>query len=390
MKALCAWVRRWWLFGKSDGVPVSTPCKPSGPYGPKLAPVELRIHGTGGSSAADLLDVSSERHVVRVADGPTSAFHARRDDRNVEGYVWGRLTSLALLQPLWLFLLPFTFLNVAGFMHRNRHGKITERTIRHLILIIGYTLTASWALWMSVICIDQLGHQWLPENQDVVANVVIALRAAILIIPVFFVLRRSWSRDGRGGAFSRLGESSKPTRGGRIALALKVLLGALAVGIVLYLFKLDKDSADAAMLLGGLLALALFGALFAIARHATEDFEEVRPPCLGPDGKEVDPPPEQAFARLPKFSLGQRGMWEQFSQNPSMPRKVAWHSLIGVTVVVGMFLWANAIKGEGCIYWVTPLSWDFARQPMNAAAPPFVSTGGGAAHGVTLNPNLIL
>jgi hypothetical protein len=46
--------------------------------------------------------------------------------------------------------------------------------------------------------------------------------------------------------------------------------------------------------------------------------------------------------------------------------------------------------GEGCIYWVTPLSWDFARQPMNAAAPPFVSTGGGAAHGVTLNPNLIL
>ena len=172
-----------------------------------------------------------------------------------------------------------------------------------------------------------------------------ALRAAILIIPVFFVLRRSWTRDGRGGALSRLGESSKPTRGGRIALALKVLLGALVVGIVLYLFKLDKDSADAALLLGGLLALVLSGALFAIARHATEDFEEVRPPRLGPDGKEVDPPPEQAFARLPKLSLGDRRMWEQFSQNPSMPRKVAWHSLIGVTVVVGMFLWANAIKG---------------------------------------------
>ncbi len=50
----------------------------------------------------------------------------------------------------------------------------------------------------------------------------------------------------------------------------------------------------------------------------------------------------------------------------------------------------RGLQGEGCIYWVTPLSWDFARQPMNAAAPPFVSTGGGAAHGVTLNPNLIL
>jgi len=32
-------------------------------------------------------------------------------------------------------------------------------------------------------------------------------------------------------------------------------------------------------------------------------------------------------------------------------------------------------QAEGCIYWVTPLSWDFARQPMNAAAPPDVSTG---------------
>jgi hypothetical protein len=30
---------------------------------------------------------------------------------------------------------------------------------------------------------------------------------------------------------------------------------------------------------------------------------------------------------------------------------------------------------KGAFYWVTPLSWDFARQPMNVAAPPDVSTG---------------
>jgi hypothetical protein len=343
MKALCAWVRQLWPFCKSVGVPASTPCKPAGPHGPRPTAVELRIHGTGGSSAADLLDVSSERHVVRVADGPTSAFHARRDDRNVEGYVWGRLTSLAPLQPLWLFLLPFTFLNVAGFMHRKSHGKLTERGIRHVILSIGYTLTASWALWASVVCIDQLAFQWLAKNPDLVANVVIALRAAILIIPIIWMLRSSGMGDGSGGALLRLGASSEPTRGGRIALALTILLGALGLGIVVYVFKLDKDSADSALLLGGLLALVLFGALFAIARHATEDFEEVRPPRLGQEGKEVDPPIEQAFARLPRFSLTDREMWEQYSQNPSMQRKVAWHSLVGVSVIVGMFLWASAI-----------------------------------------------
>jgi hypothetical protein len=106
---------------------------------------------------------------------------------------------------------------------------------------------------------------------------------------------------------------------------------------------LDKDSADAALLLGGLLALVFFSALFAIARHATNDFEEVRPPRLGQDGKEVDPPTTQALARLPQLSLNDRGMWEQYSQNPSMRRKVVWHSLLGVMVVLGMFLWANVI-----------------------------------------------
>ncbi len=48
-------------------------------------------------------------------------------------------------------------------------------------------------------------------------------------------------------------------------------------------------------------------------------------------------------------------------------------------------------KVKGAFIGLPPLSWDFARQPMNAAAPPDVSTpDGGAAHGVTLNPNLIL
>ncbi|MGI8709369.1 MAG: hypothetical protein ACR2LG_14415 [Actinomycetota bacterium] len=36
---------------------------------------------------------------------------------------------------------------------------------------------------------------------------------------------------------------------------------------------------------------------------------------------------------------------------------------------------------KGAFIGLPPLSWDFARQPMNAAAPPDVSTpGGGAAH----------
>ena len=51
-------------------------------------------------------------------------------------------------------------------------------------------------------------------------------------------------------------------------------------------------------------------------------------------------------------------------------------ALLGLLLVfvIGYFA-ALFPLAEGCIYWVTPLSWDFARQPMNAAAPPDVSTG---------------
>ena len=79
------------------------------------------------------------------------------------------------------------------------------------------------------------------------------------------------------------------------------------------------------------------------------------------------------FALLPALLSFYVGAEEE-----DLPRAPT-RALQGVLVVKGAFIG------------LPPLSWDFARQPMNAAAPPDVSTpGGGAAHGVTLNPNLIL
>jgi hypothetical protein len=81
---------------------------------------ELRIHGVGGSPGEKLLGVSGPDAAVVVGEGIDTVFlarrgEARRDEPPVEGYDWGGLTSGSVWQPLWVLLLPFTLVNVAGW-----------------------------------------------------------------------------------------------------------------------------------------------------------------------------------------------------------------------------------------------------------------------------------
>jgi hypothetical protein len=140
---------------------------------------ELRIHGVGGSPGETLLGLSRPDDAVVVGEGLGTVFLARREDdgRPVEGYDWGALTSSSALQPLWLLLLPFTLLNVAGWMHpafdRARWGRGAwwgqVGLIRGLVRVLGVLLTASWTLWVGVVAVDYLGYQWtrvLPSGPD--------------------------------------------------------------------------------------------------------------------------------------------------------------------------------------------------------------------------------
>lgn len=122
-------------------------------------PTELRIHGVGGSPGPRLLGLEHPEEVEIVAEGVGTAFWKRRGNDTIEGYDWGALTSGSALQPLWVLLLPFTLLNVAGWMHPPGSSMRT-RLIRGIVQVLSGLMTLSWVLWIAVVCVDLLGYQW--------------------------------------------------------------------------------------------------------------------------------------------------------------------------------------------------------------------------------------
>lgn len=156
--------------------------------------VELRIHGVGGATPHALLGARESEAVERVGAGPVSAFYRRRPNgipqpHPVEAYVWGGLTTQAATQPLWLLLLPFTLLNVAGFMPRSGRGTPVAGIIRRTIGLIAFTMTISWTLWAAA----TVGLSPWPANrwQRAAFGLVATLAVAVL---THFVARRT-SKD---------------------------------------------------------------------------------------------------------------------------------------------------------------------------------------------------
>lgn len=116
--------------------------------------VELRVHGVGGSTPEALLGVPHPSDTVLVAGDEAAGFYARNDDPDVEGYVWGRLTSGGIAQTFWIILLPFTFLNVGGWMYppSDRSRWLPARAVsRVLLATLGLLLTLNYLLWFFAI-----------------------------------------------------------------------------------------------------------------------------------------------------------------------------------------------------------------------------------------------
>jgi hypothetical protein len=120
---------------------------------------ELRVHGVGGTPPENLL---GEPSAVLVAGDQIAGFYRGSDRkvgeviRHVEAYSWGGLTSRSSSRAWWLLLLPFAFVNVAGWMQTERKpGGLMARLIRAMAL----TLTATYVLWISVLSLDMLAYQ---------------------------------------------------------------------------------------------------------------------------------------------------------------------------------------------------------------------------------------
>lgn len=128
--------------------------------------IELRIHGFGGSTVKEMLGRDPEPMPLKYDADQTSGFWSwshSKDGVERQAYLWGRYPAASL--GLWLALLPFTLVNVAGWTvgsgsrtgddrsMRRRWGAIVSRWA---VALLGVSLTAGWTLWMVLIVGDRL------------------------------------------------------------------------------------------------------------------------------------------------------------------------------------------------------------------------------------------
>jgi len=118
-----------------------------------LRVTELRVHGVGGATPADILGIPDPE---LVAGDRIAGFYrgVQVAGRQVEAYSWGGLTSRRATRALWLPMLPFALANLAGWMLRGRSG-----WPRGLLRLFGLALTVTYVAWTSVIVLDLIGYQ---------------------------------------------------------------------------------------------------------------------------------------------------------------------------------------------------------------------------------------
>lgn len=143
---------------------------------------ELRVHGVGGSHGPRMLGFDSKHDVVVVGEGVggTSVL-ARRNDPSVESYDWGDLTSGTGSKPFWVFLLPFTLINLAGWMHppEGRASPWLLRRIRDLVHLLSGLLTATYVFTFGIILVDIVGYQWTRRLAEPAQEIVWQQKAGV-------------------------------------------------------------------------------------------------------------------------------------------------------------------------------------------------------------------
>lgn len=137
---------------------------PSG--GDAMPRLELRVHGVRGSTPDELLGAAG---VERAAGDRLAGFWRSRSAPSApdrEAYVWGNLTTGRPSQALWLLLLPFALLNVAGWMIPPARtegggglGPARVAVARFLVRLLALLVTLQFVLWVGVVTMDMGAYQ---------------------------------------------------------------------------------------------------------------------------------------------------------------------------------------------------------------------------------------
>lgn len=147
---------------------------------PQVGVTEIRVHGVGGTAPEALLDQTGTRQVA--GDDTAGLFRGAIPDptRTVEAYSWGGLTARSRSRAFWVLLLPFSLINLAGWMVEPRplrdkepgedesdEGPIQVAVDRDfgtkvhetIVQLIAIATTAMYVMWTALITVNTLAFQ---------------------------------------------------------------------------------------------------------------------------------------------------------------------------------------------------------------------------------------
>ncbi|BEP14837.1 hypothetical protein acdb102_31480 [Acidothermaceae bacterium B102] len=144
----------------------------------------LRVHGVHGWSSEETLQ---SLDATQVAGDDLSGFYRRQGDVragdvhdgdrrepdgvSLESYSWGGFSSKAPVQALWLLLIPFTLVNLAGWMVRpkrrtafpdgggNAAFRAPHPVLARALRLLGLTLTLEFFLGVIAVFVGIIGQQ---------------------------------------------------------------------------------------------------------------------------------------------------------------------------------------------------------------------------------------
>lgn len=148
--------------------------------------MELRVHGIGGTSAASMLDLAPDAALVPrwPAEPGAKPCVFQGNDPEVTAYHWASLTSGSRWFVLWPLLLPFTLLNVAGFMYPVGPLRSVLSCLHRILCLVATVWFASWVV---------LGAQLIARSRGWSEPAGVALAAGLgLVIAGASRTRRTW------------------------------------------------------------------------------------------------------------------------------------------------------------------------------------------------------
>lgn len=156
---------------------------------PEVGVTEIRVHGVGGTAPEALLEQSGTWQVA--GDDTAGFFRGAVPDpiRTVEAYSWGGLTAKSRSRAFWVLLLPFSLINLAGWMVEPRPMKDGEsgsaesdgepkrvevdrdfgtKVHETIVQLIAIVMTAMYVMWTALISVNTVAFQCgaIPECRE--------------------------------------------------------------------------------------------------------------------------------------------------------------------------------------------------------------------------------